>query len=106
MTEGEFYLIGLKALSIEGQSPASDGKLNDKTSEENIIPWTIVNRYYTADVHFAAHVIHGMSPMVFDKPHIPPAVIYVWVDGEVRLFIHDFQINISYFLVWAFTAIC
>jgi hypothetical protein len=85
--------IGLKALSIEGQSPTSDlsNASNDaETSEENVIPWTIVNRYYIADVHFAAHVIHGISPMMFDKPHTPPAVIYVWVDGEVCPFILRF----------------
>jgi hypothetical protein len=61
--------------------------LNAETSEENVIPWTIVNRYYIADVHFSAHVIHGISPMMFDKPHTPPAVIYVWVDGEASSFI-------------------
>lgn len=89
--------VGLKALSIEGQlksgaSNDSDSKLlNAKTSEENIIPWTIVNRYYVADVHFAAHVIHGISSMAFDKPHTPPAVIYVWVDGEVHPFIKMFR---------------
>jgi len=70
--------IGLKALSND-----NDGKLKAKASDENIVPWTIVNRYYIADVHFATHVIHGLSPLAFDKPHTPPAVIYVWVDGEV-----------------------
>ena len=60
-------------------------------SEENvIIPWTIVNHYYIADVHFAAHVIHSISPMMFDKPHMPPAIIYIWVDCEVRPFIQEF----------------
>lgn len=80
----------LKALSIEGQSRTSNldasndegGKLNDDILDENIVPWTIVNRYYIADVHFAMHVIHSVSPMVFDKRHTPPAVIYVWIDGE------------------------
>jgi hypothetical protein len=80
--------IGLKALSIQGQSSTTDSSASSaeaKTSEEEetIIPWTIVNRYYIADVHFSAHVIHGISPTMFDKPHTPPAVIYVWVDGEV-----------------------
>lgn len=76
--------IGLKALSIQGESP--NDNLNTKTSEENVIPWTIVNRYYIADVHFAVHVIHDISPMMFEKNPTPPAVIYVWVDGEVRSF--------------------
>ncbi|KAF8799000.1 hypothetical protein BYT27DRAFT_6887396 [Phlegmacium glaucopus] len=71
------FINRLKALSNDG-----DGESNVKTSDENIVPWTIVNRYYTANVHFLAHVIHGLSPLVFDKPHMPPAVIYVWVEGE------------------------
>ena len=72
---------------MQGQSPTSDSSGAKTSEEETIIPWTIVNRYYTADVHFVAHVIHGISPMMFDKPHTPPAVIYVWVDGEVWPFI-------------------
>ena len=75
--------VGLKALSIQGQSGSSASSDDNISDEETIIPWTIVNRYYIADVHFAAHVIHGISPLLFDKPHTPPAVIYVWVDGEV-----------------------
>lgn len=83
--------IGLKAFSAQHQSPApntgvgndSDGTLDTKTSDESVVPWTILNRYYIADVHFLTNVIHGISPTVFDKPHMPPAVIYVWVDGEV-----------------------
>ena len=105
MTKSEttflFYFdsIGLKALSIQGQSRTlnsdvddSDDKLNPHSSDENIFPWTIMNRYYIADVHFAAHVIHAISPMAFDRPHTPPAVIYVWVDGEVCPFIPDFTV--------------
>ena len=46
------------------------------------IPWTIVNKYYTADVHFETHefehfrVIHAVGV---------PAIIYVWGPGEVSV---------------------
>ena len=79
------FINRLSQLSLENTSNLG-ARLNPNTSEENVIPWTIVNRYYSADVHFAAHVIHGISPMMFEKPHAPPAIIYVWVDGEVCLF--------------------
>ncbi|KAI0056115.1 hypothetical protein BV25DRAFT_1921266 [Artomyces pyxidatus] len=45
----------------------------------NPIPWTIKNRYYTADVHF--HLVEFSQW----TPHIAadvPAVIYVWARGE------------------------
>ena len=44
------------------------------------IPWTIRNKYYTADVHFETHefahfrVVHAVGV---------PAIIYVWGPGEV-----------------------
>ena len=46
------------------------------------IPWTIANKYYTADVHFEIHefdrfrVLHAVGV---------PAIIYVWGPGEVSL---------------------
>ncbi|OBZ68716.1 hypothetical protein A0H81_11132 [Grifola frondosa] len=45
----------------------------------NSIPWTIVNKYYTADVHFVTREFRD-----FGAHHAVgvPAVIYVWVDGE------------------------
>ena len=46
------------------------------------IPWTIVNKYYTADVHFETHEFEH-----FRVQHAigVPAVIYVWGPGEVGL---------------------
>ncbi|KAI0662215.1 hypothetical protein C8Q70DRAFT_875036, partial [Cubamyces menziesii] len=43
------------------------------------IPWTIVNKYYTADVHFETHEFEH-----FRVQHAigVPAVIYVWGPGE------------------------
>ncbi|KZT09367.1 uncharacterized protein LAESUDRAFT_723119 [Laetiporus sulphureus 93-53] len=46
---------------------------------DNITPWTIVNKYYTADVHFETRALHE-----FRAIHATgvPAVIYVWKHGE------------------------
>ena len=92
---------------MQGQSPTSGSSAScssdaKASEEETLIPWTIVNRYYIADVHFAAHVIHGISPMMFDKPHTPPAVIYVWVDGEVW----PFNLKESFFKLTLITVVC
>ena len=49
------------------------------------IPWTIVNKYYTADVHFETHEFEQ-----FRVHHAVgvPAIIYVWGPGEVSLCVH------------------
>ncbi|KAF8177016.1 hypothetical protein BJ912DRAFT_1132827 [Pholiota molesta] len=60
-----------------------------QTSETGpvIAHYIISNRYYTAPVHFAAYELSNVYPGLFSldrgpdyKP--PPALIYVWVDGE------------------------
>ncbi|KAJ7695642.1 hypothetical protein B0H17DRAFT_1054969 [Mycena rosella] len=43
------------------------------------IPWTLSNKYYSADVHFAAHTIAGLSPHIVRNV---PAVVFVWSKGE------------------------
>lgn len=43
-------------------------------------PWTITNKYYSADVHFAAHSVRGLSPHLLKGV---PAVVFVWTKGEV-----------------------
>ncbi|KAF8627450.1 hypothetical protein AX17_006264 [Amanita inopinata Kibby_2008] len=43
------------------------------------IPWTITNKYYSANVHLAAHTIHGLSP---NQVRNIPAIIFVWCKGE------------------------
>ncbi|KAI0632411.1 hypothetical protein C8Q77DRAFT_1060132 [Trametes polyzona] len=54
------------------QNPLSAGSSSS-------IPWTIVNKYYTADVHFETHEFEH-----FRTHHAigVPAVIYVWAHGE------------------------
>ncbi|KAH9841818.1 uncharacterized protein C8Q71DRAFT_349508 [Rhodofomes roseus] len=48
-------------------------------SPSNVFPWTIVNKYYTADVHFQTK-----SYSEFRIPHADgvPAVVYVWEHGQ------------------------
>lgn len=65
-----------------GDTPATDLSLLDDAPGGLIkIPWTISNRYYSADVHFAVRTMHGMSPHEVQNV---PAVIFVWAQGEVR----------------------
>ncbi|KAJ7459935.1 hypothetical protein FB451DRAFT_1272061 [Mycena latifolia] len=47
--------------------------------ESTRIPWTLSNKYYSADVHFAAHTIAGLSPNMVQNV---PAVVFVWSKGE------------------------
>ena len=49
-------------------------------SELVTIPWTITNKYYSANVHFAAHTVVGLSPHLLKDV---PAVVFVWTKGEV-----------------------
>lgn len=68
----------------ESTPPSESGPVSrldlSQDSSNSIVPWTIVNRYYTADVHFetrtfAEFVSHHASGV--------PAVIYAWSQGEV-----------------------
>ncbi|KAF8842145.1 hypothetical protein BDN67DRAFT_966120 [Paxillus ammoniavirescens] len=44
------------------------------------VPWTIVNKYYTADVQF---VVHQLSACVSNNDELQaPAIIFVWTNGE------------------------
>ena len=86
---------GVQALSAsrQGTLDASSGGLGQtsvSTSKDPLavgsstsIPWTIVNKYYTADVHFETHEFEQ-----FRVHHAVgvPAIIYVWGPGEVRPF--------------------
>lgn len=44
------------------------------------IPWTITNKYYSADVHFAAYVVREFCAELLEGI---PAVVFVWTRGEV-----------------------
>ncbi|KIY46740.1 hypothetical protein FISHEDRAFT_60138 [Fistulina hepatica ATCC 64428] len=60
---------------ISSGTSSSDTLITDTSA----IPWTLSNKYYTADVHFSAHAIQGFSPHLLKEV---PAVIFVWSHGE------------------------
>ena len=83
--------LGVKALSDsysqrlnDPQDPQSlqdpPSSLSSSDAGSDSIPWTIVNRYYTAEVHFETRTL-----VDFRTHHASevPAVIYVWNKGEV-----------------------
>lgn len=61
---------------------ASTQNLNLEGSEITI-PWTIANKYYTADVHFDAREWKLDSRLTSDVADRVPAVVFVWMHGEV-----------------------
>lgn len=49
----------------------------DLTGHSDVIPWTIANKYYTAEVHFSVQDLHRIaSPM--DEGMKAPAIVYVF----------------------------
>ena len=67
---------GITALDKNPTGPTiSPGQL-----EPIFHPWSISNRYYTADVHFALHTVNKVYGAVFEGV---PAVIVAWTKGEV-----------------------
>lgn len=75
------FLIGLLAISTNNTSSPFLFETLDLSLTSLTIPWSITNRYYTADVHFAAHTLESLTS---HHVHGVPAVIFVWADGEVR----------------------
>ena len=75
--------IGIQALGgstdIQPEEIANYNK--DLLSHDSMkIPWTIENRYYSADVHFAVHPMHGLAPYMLQNV---PAIIFVWESNKV-----------------------
>lgn len=63
---------------------AMDEDLTTATAavDDDIIPWKISNRYYTADVHFKLIELTQWSPLEVENV---PAVVYAWSIDQVRL---------------------
>ncbi|KXN82863.1 hypothetical protein AN958_02137 [Leucoagaricus sp. SymC.cos] len=56
------------------------GRKKDLLSSDLVkIPWTIENKYYSADVHFAVHPMRGLAPYLLQNI---PALIFVWASNE------------------------
>jgi len=76
--------IGIQALGgstdIQPEEIANYNK--DLLSHDSMkIPWTIENRYYSADVHFAVHPMRGLAPYMLQNV---PAIIFVWESNKVN----------------------
>lgn len=67
----------------KGASDANLGiKQADPPANEEYIPWTIANKYYTADVRFRVVSLAQWTPAVLSGV---PAAIFAFQRGEVRL---------------------
>ncbi|KAG2156017.1 uncharacterized protein EDB93DRAFT_1129346 [Suillus bovinus] len=74
------------------------------TDDSSIIPWTITNKYYTADVHFEFHHLPHWIPNNHELESVP-ALVYTWTVGEPyrenvqmisqRLSHHDFEVSLA-----------
>lgn len=68
----------------------------DDTSDlpaSNPIPWTIRNRYYTADVHF--HLVEFAHWDPKSSLRGVPAVIFVWARGQVTIIPRSLSIYLT-----------
>ncbi|KIJ64622.1 hypothetical protein HYDPIDRAFT_187936 [Hydnomerulius pinastri MD-312] len=71
---------------------------------ETTVPWTITNKYYTADVQF---IVHELSTWVPNQEELEgvPAVLFIWTDGEPykdkvlklsrQLLPHEFEVALA-----------
>lgn len=79
------YRSGVKAVSDSDRAVdvEDDGSslTHPADAESTSIPWTIANKYYTADVHFETREYKMF--LSFHASEVP-AVIYVWSRGDVR----------------------
>ncbi|KAL1742262.1 hypothetical protein HDZ31DRAFT_43612 [Schizophyllum fasciatum] len=62
---------------VKGLAQRDEGSAPAPAAEH--IPWTISNKYYAADVHFAPHAVHGLSP---HRVRAVPALVFTWAHGE------------------------
>ncbi|KAJ4482033.1 hypothetical protein J3R30DRAFT_3286513 [Lentinula aciculospora] len=51
----------------------------ESSLNEKAVPWTITNKYYSAQVHFLARTVKGLAP--FHLKDVP-AVMFIWEKGH------------------------
>lgn len=51
--------------------------------QASAVPWTIVNKYYTAEVKFLVYPLSSWASLQDEL--LAPALLFVWNRGEVRL---------------------
>ena len=86
---------GLKSLT-DASCPPFQAKSIPSSLSPSVplaIPWTISNRYYTAEVHFSVWTIDTLFPEVFARQ--PPAVVFTWFEDEVKSHMSIWKINLT-----------
>ncbi|KAL0961451.1 hypothetical protein HGRIS_006396 [Hohenbuehelia grisea] len=77
------FINDLRSRAASGRNAQTDstveGPLIDTPRTVSTIPWTISNKYYSADVHFQVRPVAGFSTHHIQRA---PAVIFVWSKGE------------------------
>lgn len=78
-----------------------DGTSTDELASD-IIPWTIRNKYYTAEVHFQPVHLSLLPSLDLDDV---PAIIYAWKENDVRfaLVLYSWtlkHLSFAYFSFW------
>jgi hypothetical protein len=56
------------------------GLVSELDEHASVVPWTIVNRYYTADVRFLVHTLSSWASIQHEP--LAPALLFVWNRGE------------------------
>ncbi|KAI0786892.1 hypothetical protein C8Q75DRAFT_250040 [Abortiporus biennis] len=96
------FIHRVKSLSSTPRPNEPSTSLEHTPRGHHSVPWTISNRYYTADVHFETRVLKEVG-----SHHASgvPAVIYVWKKGDTykehiqhlneRLSDHDPEVSLA-----------
>ncbi|GJE88380.1 hypothetical protein PsYK624_044630 [Phanerochaete sordida] len=81
LDKAQQFVQRVKTLSSD-HSGSGDSSATTSTSDvgSTSVPWTIANKYYTADVHFEMREIHTFAGYHASEV---PAVIFVWNRGEL-----------------------
>ncbi|KDR82914.1 hypothetical protein GALMADRAFT_238566 [Galerina marginata CBS 339.88] len=101
LTVASSFIDRLKSLSSSSALPSSESIPTSRSTPTSsvtthqasgvplTVPYTISNRYYAADVHFAAYPLNTVTLGLFSngdadqgERKLPPAMIFVWADGE------------------------
>ncbi|KIM89113.1 hypothetical protein PILCRDRAFT_2400 [Piloderma croceum F 1598] len=64
---------------IKTEVPTATDSPSEIGEPDKTIPWTITNKYYTANVHFEAREVRTWSSFLAEGV---PAVIFLWAHGE------------------------
>ncbi|KAG2009569.1 hypothetical protein CC2G_012487 [Coprinopsis cinerea AmutBmut pab1-1] len=73
----------------DGEGKNANVNENESLVEPKFYPWTISNRYYTANVHFSLHSLSRTYPAVFEGI---PALVVAWTHGEpIEEYMKDLQ---------------